>query len=111
MLKFKVSPSVTAAAVPTGTGFGAFAGAERKCKLYAPAKGGVLRCKEFASGAGKPICPDRQKGKTYKLVDGGRSPHLVRAGPCPGSRDPKTRVAAVRAAPAKRKSAKRKQRK
>lgn len=74
MMKFKVSPSVRAAAVPTGTGFGAFDGLKRHCVKF-KFVGGVLRCDSFKKGRGKPKCDRR-------LVDGGRSPHLVRNGPC-----------------------------
>lgn len=77
MMKFKVSPSVRAAAVPTGTGFGAFAGLKRRCVKF-QAVGGKLRCKKFKSGRGHPVCDKR-------LTDGGRSPGLVRPGVCRGA--------------------------
>ena len=47
MTKFKVSPSVRAAAIPTGTGFGAFGGLLRRCDEYKKVTGGVLRCAVF----------------------------------------------------------------
>jgi hypothetical protein len=77
MMKFKVSPSVRAAAVPTGTGFGAFDGLKRHCIKF-QAVGGKLRCKKFKTGRGQPKCDRR-------LTDGGRSPGLVRPGRCPGA--------------------------
>jgi hypothetical protein len=77
MMKFKVSPSVRAAAVPTGTGFAGFDGLKRTCVKY-QAAGGKLRCKKFRKGRGHPVCDKR-------LTDGGRSPGLVRPGRCRGS--------------------------
>ena len=77
MIKFKVSPSVKAAAVPTGAGFAGFAGMKKRCVAFEK-RGDVRRCKKFKKGAGSPVCDAR-------LVDGGRSPGLVRAGVCPGS--------------------------
>lgn len=100
MVKFKISPSVRAAAVPTGTGFGAFDGLKRACVDFQLVPGkhsrkkSVLRCLKFKKGRGKPECD-------FRLVDGGRSPYLVRNGPCD------TRN--VRAAP-KRKSVRRRKR-
>jgi hypothetical protein len=75
MTKFKVSPSVRAAAIPTGTGFGAFGGLLRRCDEYKKVKGGVLRCAVFKEGRGQPKCDTR-------LKDGGRSPGLVRDRKC-----------------------------
>jgi hypothetical protein len=86
-MKFKVSPSVRAAAVPTGTGFGAFDGLKRHCDDFqlVPGKHSkkkqVLRCYRFKKGRGKPECD-------FRLVDGGRSPYLVRNGPCSTSQAP-----------------------
>lgn len=79
MIKFKVSPSVKAAAVPTGAGFAGFAGMKKRCMAFTETASGVLRCKKFKKGAGSPVCDPR-------LVDGGRSPGLVRGGVCPGGR-------------------------
>lgn len=113
MLKFKVSPSVTAAAVPTGTGFGAFDGKKRRCLVFAPSKTNkkALRCVKFEKKGGKPVCPDKQSGTKYKLVDAGRSPHLVRSGPCKVGRAPNTSAGAERAAaPARRSSSRRSRR-
>lgn len=106
MLKFKVSPSVRAAAIPTGTGFGAFDGLTRHCKEYAKVKGGVLRCAVYKEGRGAPACPTKQSG--LKLVDGGRSPGLVRKGVCEQSRPGKTskKAAPKRKAPKARKARK-----
>jgi hypothetical protein len=84
MMKFKVSPSVRAAAVPTGAGFAGFEGLKRHCMEYKVtgskhSKGGqALRCVRFKKGRGKPRCD-------WRLTDGGRSPHLVRNGKCPTS--------------------------
>lgn len=79
MIKFKVSPSVKAAAVPTGAGFAGFAGMKKRCMAFTETPSGVLRCAKFKKEGGSPVCDDR-------LVDGGRSPGLVRAGRCPGGR-------------------------
>lgn len=102
MLKFNVSPSVRAAAIPTGTGFGAFGGVMRHCDKYKKAKGGVLRCEVFIEGGGKPKCDARLKGKI------GRSPGLVRDGYCSGNKlvasNPLKRAA--KKAPAKKAPAK-----
>lgn len=99
MMKFKVSPSVRAVTVPTGTGFGAFDGMKRHCVRFEAAKGGrVLRCAKFAKGAGRPKCDAR-------LVDAGRSPGLVRAGKCPGGRQGHTMVVSVRGKKAAKASA------
>lgn len=56
MIRFKVSPSVTAAAVPTGAGF---AGLTRRCVAFRKRKGGPLRCKKFKKGKGTPVCDSR----------------------------------------------------
>jgi hypothetical protein len=104
MLKFKVSPSVRAAAIPTGTGFGAFDGMYRHCESYTKVKGKggkmVLRCDSFKDGFGKPKCP-------AGLKDGGRSPGLVRDGYCAGTKlvKSKAKKAAAKKAPAKKKAA------
>jgi hypothetical protein len=95
MFKFKVSPSVRAAAIPTGTGFGAFNGLLRHCQKFSKAKGGVLRCAEFKEGRGTPKCDSR-------LKDGGRSPGLVRPGKCKGGAAPKAKKAAPKRKPARR---------
>ena len=100
MLKFKVSPSVRAAAIPTGTGFGAFDGIQRHCADFKKTKGGVLRCASFKEGRGHPVCDSRLKGKI------GRSPGLVRDGYCVNgklvkSNPIKARKATRKAAPKK----------
>jgi len=79
MTKFKVSPSVRAAAIPTGTGFGAFGGLLRRCDEYKKVTGGVLRCAVFKEGRGQPECDTR-------LKDGGRSPGLIRDRKCLAAR-------------------------
>jgi hypothetical protein len=91
MTKFKVSPSVRAAAIPTGTGFGAFGGLLRRCNEYKKVKGGVLRCAVFKEGRGQPKCDTR-------LKDGGRSPGLIRDRKCLKGKAPK----APKKAPAKK---------
>lgn len=50
-------------------------GLKRTCTKFEKAKGGVLRCARFRKGRGSPVCDSR-------LVDGGRSPGLVRGGKC-----------------------------
>lgn len=52
-----------------------FDGLKRHCTKFDKAKGGVLRCARFAKGKGRPVCDGR-------LVDGGRSPGLIRGGLC-----------------------------
>jgi hypothetical protein len=118
MLKFNVSPSVRAAAIPTGTGFGAFGGMFRHCDKFKKVdgkNGPVLRCVEFVEGAGQPKCDARLKGKI------GRSPGLVRAGYCSGANLVKSnplkkaakaaKKAPAKKAPAKKKAAKRSKKK
>jgi hypothetical protein len=107
MLKFNVSPSVRAAAIPTGTGFGAFGGMFRHCDKFKKTKNGVLRCEKFIEGGGQPKCDARLKGKI------GRSPGLVRAGYCSGAKLVKTNpmAKAAKKAPAKKKAAKRSKKK
>lgn len=73
MIKFKVGPSAKLSA--GSVGFGAFDGQERTCTKFEKAKGGVLRCAKFRKGRGNPVCDGR-------LVDGGRSPGLVRKVRC-----------------------------
>lgn len=98
MTKFKVGPSVRAATIPTGTGFGAFGGMDRHCIKFARAKGGVYRCAEFKEGRGEPVC-------VTGLRDGGRSPGLVRKkGKCKGG-VPAPKKAVAKKAPAKKKPA------
>ncbi len=50
-------------------------GIKRTCTKFEKAKGGVLRCARFRKGKGSPVCDGR-------LVDGGRSPGLVRGKVC-----------------------------
>lgn len=84
MTKFKVGPSVRAATIPTGTGFGAFGGLVRHCIRFDKVKGGVLRCVDYKEGRGAPKCDSR-------LKDGGRSPGLVRPAKCKGGAAPKAK--------------------
>lgn len=104
MMKFKVGPSVRAATIPTGTGFGAFGGVMRHCGKFQKVKGGVLRCVSYKDGPGYPVCPTAKSGGA--LVDGGRSPGLVRPqGPCKEARagaKPKARKAAAKKPAAKK---------
>jgi hypothetical protein len=55
--------------------FAAFDGIKKTCVKFEKAKGGVLRCAKFRKGRGSPVCDSR-------LVDGGRSPGLVRKVHC-----------------------------
>lgn len=67
MIKFRAGPTAQA--------FAGFDGMKRTCMKFEKAKGGVLRCARFKKGRGHPVCDSR-------LVDGGRSPGLVRKGHC-----------------------------
>lgn len=61
--------------VPSPSAFASFDGVKRTCVKYEKAKHGVLRCGKYKKGAGHPVCDSR-------LVDGGRSPGLIRGKRC-----------------------------
>ena len=85
LIKFRAGPAAA---------FAGFDGIKRTCTAFEKAKGGVLRCKRFKKGRGRPVCDSR-------LVDGGRSPGLVRGAKCA------KRTVKLKRASGKRKSSKR----
>jgi|CXWL01.1.fsa_nt_gi hypothetical protein len=70
-VKFVGGPSVKASTISTGAGFD---GISRTCVAFEKTKVG-LRCARYKKGRGHPVCDSR-------LVDGGRSPGLVRGKKC-----------------------------